>query len=56
MDAKALCEELYEYPGVSLFLSMTSTDKKIESQRINSQKHPDLFDIRNIACENIVQA
>lgn len=47
ISSQEFCEKLYAYPGVSIYFSLTSTDKETETQRINSQKTPNLFDIRN---------
>ena len=56
MSSKEFSERLYSYPGVSIYLSVTSTDKAIETKRIDSAKIPDLFDVRNIALENVINA
>lgn len=54
MSSMEFCEKLYAYPWVSLYLSVTSTDKETETKRIDSAKIPDLFDVRNKALENVV--
>ena len=56
MSAMEFSKKLYDYPGVSIYFSVTSTDKDTETKRINSQKTPNLFDIRNKWLENIVDA